>query len=186
MEGILNWSAKGHELRSWCAKHLPKLRLHHAPQEALLRELERKTAEIKERSSDPEYQASVEPALAALREEYEDKEEQELTTAWNGVHARLSVQSGSQADILGELLHLLRFDNAYLLRAMGELRADRDHKLFVKRPGYLPELVVLETREVEGDAVLRPPSVSVWLEPVIGDRSIEIEEAPPEPVVRQP
>ena len=67
-----------------------------------------------------------------------------------------------------------------------ELRADRDHKLFVKRPGYLPELVVLETREVEGDAVLRPPSVSVWLEPVIGDRSIEIEEAPPEPVVRQP
>ena len=67
-----------------------------------------------------------------------------------------------------------------------ELRADRDHKLFVKRPGYLPELVVLEAREVEGDAVLRPPSVRVWLEPVIGDRSIEIEEAPARPVPQQP
>lgn len=65
-----------------------------------------------------------------------------------------------------------------------ELRADRDHKLFVKRQGYLPELVVLETGEVEGDAVLRPSQVRVRLAPVIGDRRIEIEEA--EPVNPQP
>lgn len=58
-----------------------------------------------------------------------------------------------------------------------ELRADRDHKLFVKKPGYVPELVVIETREVEGRETLVPGGVRVRLLPIAGDRRIEIEEA---------
>ena len=57
-----------------------------------------------------------------------------------------------------------------------ELRADRDHKLFVKRPGYIPELVVIETREVDGRETLVPGEVRVRLLPIAGDRQIEIEE----------
>jgi hypothetical protein len=58
-----------------------------------------------------------------------------------------------------------------------ELRADRDHKLFVKRRGYQPELVVLESREVEGSPQLVPPVVRVRLERrADGAREVEIEE----------
>jgi len=57
------------------------------------------------------------------------------------------------------------------------LRADRDHKVFVKRPGYVPELVVLEAREVDGRQELVPDRVRVRLLPVIGDRDIEIQDA---------
>ncbi len=57
-----------------------------------------------------------------------------------------------------------------------ELRADRDHKLFVKRSGYVPELVVLEARETDGRDGLVPERVRVRLRPEIGDRDIEIEE----------
>ena len=60
-----------------------------------------------------------------------------------------------------------------------ELRSDRDHKLFVKRPGYLPELVVLESREVAGEETLEPGEVRVRLSPLVGDRRLEIEEAGP-------
>ena len=58
-----------------------------------------------------------------------------------------------------------------------ELRADRDHKLFVKKPGYVPELVVIETRVVAGRETLVPGGVRVRLLPIAGDRRIEIEEA---------
>lgn len=57
-----------------------------------------------------------------------------------------------------------------------ELRSDRDHKLYVKHPGYVPELVVLETAEVEGRDRLEPQSVRVRLEPVQGGRDVEIDE----------
>ena len=67
-----------------------------------------------------------------------------------------------------------------------ELRIDRDHKIFVKRPGYVPQLVVLETQEVDGEVALEPPQVRVRLHPVIGDRRIQIEEAEPRPADRQP
>ncbi len=58
-----------------------------------------------------------------------------------------------------------------------ELRSDRDHKIFVKRPGYIPELVVLEAREVDGRDGLVPDRVHVRLQPVVGDREIRIEDA---------
>ena len=58
-----------------------------------------------------------------------------------------------------------------------ELRADRPHKLFVKRPGYRPELIVLEAREVAGEPALAPDEVWVRLRPLTGDRGVEIEEA---------
>lgn len=67
-----------------------------------------------------------------------------------------------------------------------ELRSDRDHKLFVKRPGYVPELIVLETQEVDGAVALEPPEVRIRLHPMIGDRQIQIEEAEPRPTDRQP
>ena len=58
-----------------------------------------------------------------------------------------------------------------------ELRADRDHKLFVKRAGFVPELVVLETREIDGREALVPGAVRVRLRPAVGSRDIEIQEA---------
>jgi len=60
-----------------------------------------------------------------------------------------------------------------------ELRADRDHKLFVKRAGFVPELVVLETHEIDGRDALVPGEVRVRLHPAVGSRDIEIEEAVP-------
>lgn len=68
-------------------------------------------------------------------------------------------------------------ERAEELPAELELRADRDHKVFVKRPGYVPELVVLEARGVDGREGLVPDRVRVRLLPVIGDREIQIEDA---------
>jgi hypothetical protein len=67
-----------------------------------------------------------------------------------------------------------------------ELRADRDHKLFVKRPGYVPELVVLESREIDGRYGLEPGQVRVRLRPVAGEPDLEIEEEKEAEGVRRP
>jgi hypothetical protein len=61
-----------------------------------------------------------------------------------------------------------------------KLRADRDHKIFVKRAGYVPELVVLETREVDGRYGLAPAEVRIRLRPIAGDPDLEIEEEDPD------
>ena len=58
-----------------------------------------------------------------------------------------------------------------------ELRADRDHKLFVKRAGFVPQLVVLEASEVDGRDQLAPEHVRVRLEPIAGNRELRIEDA---------
>ncbi|MEZ4216602.1 MAG: hypothetical protein R3E88_09000 [Myxococcota bacterium] len=57
-----------------------------------------------------------------------------------------------------------------------ELRADRDHKVFVKRDGYTPALVVLETRRVDGRDALAPDAVRVRLRPRAGEREVEIRD----------
>ena len=70
-----------------------------------------------------------------------------------------------------------------------ELRADRDHKIFVKRDGYTPELVVLESRELDGRDRLEPPRIEIRLKRKRGDRDVRIEddegEEPAESVERE-
>jgi len=57
-----------------------------------------------------------------------------------------------------------------------ELRADRDHTLFFKREGYRSELVVLETREIDGKERLVPDRVELRLRPLrSGTRDLEVE-----------
>ena len=57
-----------------------------------------------------------------------------------------------------------------------ELRADRDHTLFFKKPGYRPELVVLESLEVDGEERLVPERVELRLRPLAsGTQQIEVE-----------
>ncbi len=57
-----------------------------------------------------------------------------------------------------------------------ELRADRPHKLFFKRPGYEPQLVVLEPRtDAEGGWVLEPADPCLELRAVGLDRELTVE-----------
>ena len=57
-----------------------------------------------------------------------------------------------------------------------ELRADRDHTLFFKRSGYRSELVVLETREIDGKKRLVPARVELRLRPLgSGTQDLEVE-----------
>lgn len=56
-----------------------------------------------------------------------------------------------------------------------ELRADRDHKVFVKRDGYTPEMVVLESTGREGRDQLEPARIDIRLQPRRGDRDVLIE-----------
>ena len=70
-------------------------------------------------------------------------------------------------------------ERAETVPAEVELRADRPHKLFVKREGYVPELVVLETSERDGRDALSPDVVRVRLQPVIGDHEVSIEDSGP-------
>lgn len=58
-----------------------------------------------------------------------------------------------------------------------ELRADRDHKVFVKREGYTPQLVVLETSERDGRDRLLPARVDVRLERRLGNREVQVDVA---------
>ena len=59
-----------------------------------------------------------------------------------------------------------------------ELRADRDHALYFKSEGYLPELVVLRTTGAGSAARLEPASVRVRLAPRRVHVSREFEIAP--------
>ena len=57
-----------------------------------------------------------------------------------------------------------------------ELRADEPHKVFFKRPGHEPELVVLEsTLDADGRARLEPADVCVELVPIGVERELTIE-----------
>jgi hypothetical protein len=60
-----------------------------------------------------------------------------------------------------------------------ELRSDRPHKVYLKGPGYEPQLIVLEPRRDEGGrTTLHPDRICVELVPVGVDRqlTLEIEE----------
>jgi len=60
-----------------------------------------------------------------------------------------------------------------------ELRSDRPHKIFLKGPGYEPQLIVLEPRRDEsGKTALHPDRICVELVPVGVNRqlTLEIEE----------
>jgi hypothetical protein len=58
-----------------------------------------------------------------------------------------------------------------------ELRADRDHKLYFKRDGYRPELVVLRSQAGEAGPRLEPGRVEARLRPLSGHaRDVEIEQ----------
>jgi hypothetical protein len=60
-----------------------------------------------------------------------------------------------------------------------ELRSDRPHKVYLKGPGYEPQLIVLEPRRGEsGKTTLHPDRICVELVPVGVDRqlTLEIEE----------
>ncbi|MCG8588446.1 MAG: hypothetical protein MJE66_04075 [Proteobacteria bacterium] len=57
-----------------------------------------------------------------------------------------------------------------------ELRADRDHTVFVKAEGFQPQLVVLRTTREGREDVLEPAAVQVRLEPAAGKgRDLQIE-----------
>ncbi len=57
-----------------------------------------------------------------------------------------------------------------------ELRADRDHTLFFKREGYRSDLIVLQSREVDGEPRLLPDRVDVLLrEELDTTPSLELE-----------
>jgi len=60
-----------------------------------------------------------------------------------------------------------------------ELRSDRPHTVFLKGPGYEPQLIVLEPRRGDsGRTALHPDHICVELVPVGVDRelTLEIEE----------
>jgi len=65
-----------------------------------------------------------------------------------------------------------------------ELRADRDHKIYLKRAGYVPELVVLESRRVEGRDRLEPAIVRARLAPRRGEREVEVRDEGGDPASR--
>jgi len=61
-----------------------------------------------------------------------------------------------------------------------ELRSDRDHKLYFKRAGYRPEMVVLRSTENGSQPGLEPTEIRVRLAPLTGparkDLVIELED----------
>ena len=57
-----------------------------------------------------------------------------------------------------------------------ELRADEPHKLYFKRPGHEPQLVVLDsTTGPDGKPQLSPANVCVALKPIGLERELTIE-----------
>jgi len=57
-----------------------------------------------------------------------------------------------------------------------ELRADRAHVLFVKKPGHHPERVVLESRREGGVARLSPDRIELRLTPIQPTgRSVDVQ-----------
>jgi hypothetical protein len=64
-----------------------------------------------------------------------------------------------------------------------ELSADEPHKLYFKRPGHEPQLVVLDPRvDADGRTRLEPADVCAQLKPIGLDRelTIEAEDGPPQ------
>lgn len=61
------------------------------------------------------------------------------------------------------------------------LRADKDHSVFVKRHGYRPELVILRSLRDTGRPRLEPAAVKVTLMPVTPGREVEVEVERPAP-----
>jgi hypothetical protein len=63
------------------------------------------------------------------------------------------------------------------------LRADRDHSVFLKREGYRSELVILKVDRTDGRPRLDPGQVKVTLRPLVPghDLEVEIEDSPPKP-----
>jgi hypothetical protein len=59
-----------------------------------------------------------------------------------------------------------------------KLRRDRPHTLFFKGPGLEPELVVLNSTKVDGDAALEPAEVCVHPRYKRVGRTVQIEIAP--------
>ena len=56
------------------------------------------------------------------------------------------------------------------------LRSDRPHKIFLKGPGYEPQLIVLEPQlDERGRKALQPKQICVELVPVGVDRRLELE-----------
>jgi hypothetical protein len=60
------------------------------------------------------------------------------------------------------------------------LRADRDHSVFVKREGYRSELVILKVDRAEGRPRLAPDHVRVQLRPLVPNHDLEVEVERPE------
>ena len=62
------------------------------------------------------------------------------------------------------------------------LRADRDHTVFIKRPGYRPELIVLRSEGDAGSPELVPSTIELELAKrmAVASRTVAIEEVDPE------
>jgi hypothetical protein len=56
-----------------------------------------------------------------------------------------------------------------------DLRADRDHSVFLKRDGYRPQLVILESRQAEDPPRLDPAAVRVRLLPIEPGHELEVD-----------
>ena len=57
-----------------------------------------------------------------------------------------------------------------------ELRSDKPHKIYVKGPGYEPQLIILEPEYGEdGEQKLSPDRICVELVPVGVERNLELE-----------
>lgn len=56
-----------------------------------------------------------------------------------------------------------------------ELRADRDHSVFIKRDGYRPELIILRSQVRDSRPRLEPGDVRVRLVPIERGRELDIE-----------
>jgi hypothetical protein len=71
------------------------------------------------------------------------------------------------------------------------LRADRDHTVFIRRPGYKPELVVLRSEGESGEETLNPSRIELQLVKRVEVESLavsigEVTEPPkPEPPAKQ-
>jgi hypothetical protein len=59
-----------------------------------------------------------------------------------------------------------------------ELRSDRPHTLYFKGPDFVPELVVLNSEEIDGKARLSPPEVCVRPRYVQANRNLTVEIDP--------
>ncbi len=66
------------------------------------------------------------------------------------------------------------------------LRADRDHSVFLKRDGYRSELVILRSDRTDGRPRLDPGTVRVGLRPLVPGHDLEVEVERPEAPAQKP